>query len=78
MNLRGVLTLQGITMSDKTVSIDLDDLRPSTKYGYYYVDGFLTMGDNPVTNCYFDQAAGIANCPIAEDAILGVAVDYRD
>lgn len=46
-NLHGTLIFENITASGKTVSIDLDSLEKSS--------GFLTMGDNNITNNYFDQ-----------------------
>ena len=36
--------------------------------------GFLTMGDNPVTNITFDQSTGIINHPIAMDDIRSVPI----
>lgn len=46
-NLHGTLVFEGITASGKTVSINLDHLEKKS--------GFLTMGDNPKSNNYFDQ-----------------------
>lgn len=66
MNLSGTLTFTDITQSAKTVSINLDSLKKQS--------GYLTMGDNPETNKYFDQGAGIVNYPIGNDDIKAVAV----
>ena len=66
MNLSGTLTFTDITKSAKTVSINLDSLKKQS--------GYLTMGDNPETNRYFDQGAGIINYPIGGDDIKAVAM----
>ena len=65
-NLSGTLTFTDITQSRKTVQINLDSLQKQS--------GYLTMGDNPVTNTYFDQSAGIISHPIGSDDIRAVAV----
>ena len=69
MNLRGTLTFTDVTQSRKTVSINLDDFTDKNRHS-----GYLTMGDNPVTNTYFDQSAGIISHPIGSDDIRAVAV----
>jgi len=66
MNLSGVLTFTGITKSNKTVSINLNELDGKS--------GYLTMGDNPVTNKDFDQAGGIVSYPIGKDDLKAVAM----
>ena len=66
MNMSGTLIFTDITQSAKTVSINLDSLKKQS--------GYLTMGDNPVTNKYFDQGAGIIDHPIGNDEIKAVAV----
>ncbi len=66
MNLSGKLTFYDITQSKKTVTIDLNSLQQKS--------GYLTMGDNPSTNTYFDQSAGIINHAIGEDDIRAVAL----
>ena len=63
-NLEGTLIFRDITRSGKNVSISLTSLTKES--------GFLTMGDNPVTNNSFDQASGIINHPIAMDDIKSV------
>lgn len=62
-NLKGILRIQ---VNEKTVKIVLDTLGKNS--------GFLTMGDNPVTNKYLDQANGIINHPIAMDDIRSVPI----
>ncbi len=66
LSLSGTLTFQGITQSNKTVSINLDSLGKQS--------GYLTMGDNPVSNSYFDQAVGIISHPIGNDDIRSVPI----
>jgi len=63
-NLKGTLWL---TVDEKEVSINLDSLQIKQS-------GYLTMGDNPVTNRSLDQAAGIINHPISMDEIRSVAI----
>ena len=65
-NLQGTLVFQDITQSKKDVSISLTSLTKQS--------GFLTMGDNPVTNNSFDQTTGIINHPIGQDDIRSVPV----
>ena len=65
-NLQGTLVFQDITQSKKDVSISLTSLTKQS--------GFLTMGDNPVTNNSFDQTTGIINHPIGKDDIRSVPV----
>lgn len=65
-SMRGVLEFTNITNSSKNVKIDLDSLQKKS--------GYLTMGDNPVTNKYFDQSVGIINHLISADDIRSVAV----
>ena len=69
MNLRGNLTFYDITQSEKTVSFNLDDFG-SKKSGY------LTMGDNPVTNPRFDQSSfiGSGSYLVSDDKIKSVAI----
>jgi len=62
-SMTGTLKFINITQSHKTVSINLDTLGKNS--------GYLTMGDNPKTNTYFDQS-GIVNHPINEQSIVGV------
>jgi signal peptidase len=65
--LSGVLTFIDVTQSKKTVSIDLDKLGKSS--------GYLTMGDNPVSNSYFDQLSlQYVTSPIGSDQIKSVAI----
>lgn len=64
-SMRGVLEFTTITNSSKNVKIDLDSLQKKS--------GYLTMGDNPVTNKYFDQSVGIINHLISADDIRSVA-----
>ena len=67
MNMKnGTLTFEDITQSKKTVSIDLGELKPQS--------GYLTMGDNPVTNNYFDQTVGIISTPVGMEDIKAVAI----
>ena len=63
-NLVGTLHL---TIDEKEVSISLDSLQIKQS-------GYLTMGDNPVTNISLDQSAGIINHPISMDEIRSVAI----
>ena len=65
-SLSGILKFYDITQSKKDVSIDLNKLDKQS--------GYLTMGDNPVTNLYFDQSAGIVSYPIGNDYIKAVAI----
>ncbi len=62
-SMTGTLKFTDITQSHKTVSIVLDNLKKNS--------GYLTMGDNPKTNTYFDQS-GIVDHPINEKSIVGV------
>ncbi len=64
--LSGILTFEKITQSEKTVSINLDSIGKQS--------GYLTMGDNPQSNTYFDQSAGIINHPVGTDEIRAVAM----
>ncbi len=63
--IRGTLYFEDI--AGKKVSINLDNI--SNKYS-----GYLTMGDNPITNTHFDQNSGIVNHLISMDDIKSVAV----
>ena len=63
-NLEGTLVFRDVTRSGKNVSISLTSLTKES--------GFLTMGDNPVTNNSFDQASGIINHPIGMEDIKSV------
>ena len=65
-SLSGTLRFINITQSNKTVEINLDNLGKQS--------GYLTMGDNPKSNCYFDQAAGIISHPVGTDDIRSVAI----
>lgn len=65
-SLSGTLTFSDITQSHKEVSINLDSLGKQS--------GYLTMGDNPETNKYFDQAVGIISHPVGTDEIRSVAL----
>lgn len=62
-NLNGTLH---ITVGEKDATINLDYLQKKS--------GYLTMGDNPVTNPNFDQASGIVNHPISMDDIRSVPI----
>lgn len=65
--LSGTLTFIGITQSQKTVSINLDALGRQS--------GYLTMGDNPDTNRYFDQLTfQYVTAPISPGQIRSVAM----
>jgi len=65
-SLSGTLTFTDITQSHKRVSINLDSLGKC--------DGYLTMGDNPESNIYFDQSVGIISHPVRTDDIRSVAL----
>lgn len=65
-NLYGTLEFTDITQSGKNPRINLDLLGKKS--------GYLTMGDNPVTNQGFDQYIGIISHPIGTDDIRSVAV----
>ena len=58
-NIRGTLCFEGITVSKKDVSINLDSLEKSS--------GFLTMGDNSISNPNFDQPSIIDHLVSYED-----------
>jgi len=64
-NLQGILTFTDITQSHKRVEINLDSLGRQS--------GFLTMGDNPVTNPNFDQS-GLISHPVSMSEIKSVAM----
>ena len=66
-DLKGTLTLKEITISKKTVKIDLDSITNKKS-------GYLTMGDNAVSNTYFDQTVGIIDHPIGIEDIRSVAI----
>jgi len=80
--LSGTLTFYDLTESKKTVSISLDPKVIGRQSGY------LTLGDNPVTNLQFDQAGSIINhligtqdiksVPIMELPWLGIMKVYLD
>ena len=63
-NIRGTLYLEDVY--GKNPYINLDSLQKTS--------GYLTMGDNPVTNTNFDQSSGIVNYLISESKINSVAV----
>ncbi len=65
-NIRGNLHFIGITDSKKDVHINLDNMPKRS--------GYLTMGDNPITNRGFDQASGIINHLISTDEIRSIPV----
>ncbi|MBQ7621203.1 MAG: S26 family signal peptidase [Candidatus Methanomethylophilaceae archaeon] len=65
-SLSGTLYFTDITQSHKEVSINLDNLGKQS--------GYLTMGDNPESNKYFDQAVGIISHPVGTDDIRSVAL----
>ncbi len=65
LRLSGYLEFEGITQSQKTVGINLDNFSKKQS-------GFLTMGDNPVSNKSLDQS-GIIGYPISMDDIRAVA-----
>ncbi len=58
-NIRGTLHFEGITVSGKNVSINLDSLQKKS--------GFLTMGDNSRSNPNFDQPSIIGHLVSYED-----------
>lgn len=63
----GTLTFIDVTQSRKTVSINLDNLDKTS--------GYLTMGDNPESNRYFDQLSlSQVTAPIGADRIRSVAI----
>lgn len=62
-DIRGTLH---ITVGNKEAYVNLDTLHKKS--------GYLTMGDNPVTNNNFDQSVGIINHPIGLDDIRSVPV----
>ena len=62
-DLKGMLFIQ---VGGKLATINMDGLEKNS--------GFLTMGDNPVTNITFDQSTGIINHPIAMDDIRSVPI----
>ena len=64
-SLKGTLIFNDITQSHKNVKIYLDTIGKNS--------GYLTMGDNPVTNKEFDQM-GIISHPVGIDDIRSVAV----
>ena len=65
-SLSGTLTFPDITQSHKNVSINLDGLGKQS--------GYLTMGDNPESNKYFDQSVGIISHPVGMEDIRSVAL----
>ncbi len=65
-DIHGTLYFEGITSSGKNVQINLTPFANTS--------GYLTMGDNPTTNRYFDQAAGIVNHLISENDIRSVPI----
>ena len=65
-NLEGTLVFQDLTQSKKNVSVSLSSLSKKS--------GFLTMGDNSVTNNSFDQVSGIISHPIGMDDIRSIPV----
>ena len=66
MSLSGTLTFIDITQSKKTVSINLNDIKEKRS-------GYLTLGDNPVSNREFDQS-GLVKSPVGKDLIKSVAI----
>ncbi len=62
-NLKGILWIQ---VNEKRATVVLDTLTKNS--------GFLTMGDNPVTNITFDQSTGIISHLIAMDDIRSVPI----
>ncbi|MDO5861955.1 MAG: S26 family signal peptidase [Thermoplasmata archaeon] len=56
-----------ITINGTPVGITLDSIAQKGS-------GYLTKGDNTVTNSYFDQQSGIVGYLISEDKIVSVAV----
>lgn len=64
-NLQGTLTFYNLTQSGKTIEIRLDSLGKNS--------GFLTLGDNPVTNTSFDQP-GTINHPVTLEEIKSVPI----
>lgn len=62
-DLGGMLYIQ---VGSKLAFVNLDSLQKKS--------GYLTMGDNPVTNTNFDQSSGIINHPIGLDDIRSVPI----
>ena len=66
-NIHGTLVFDDITFSGKNnISINLDKLPKSS--------GYLTMGDNPEENSYFDQSVNIVDHLISEEDIKSVPI----
>lgn len=65
-NITGTLEFKNITASKKSVSVNMESLPGKS--------GYLTMGDNSVTNNYFDQSVGIVNHLVGTDDIRSVAI----
>lgn len=65
-NLVGKLWFFDLTQSKKDVYVDLELLKKES--------GYLTLGDNPVSNRTFDQISGIARGPISLDEIKSVPI----
>lgn len=65
MDLRGTLRLYDITQSEKDIAIDLDRLGRNS--------GFITMGDNPVTNTSIDQP-GTIDHPVSMEEIRSIPI----
>ena len=66
MDLHGTLVFSDITQSHKNVSFNLDSLQNKAS-------GFLTLGDNPVTNNSFDQSSP-GSYLVSMDKINSVAI----
>lgn len=66
LNMSGTLTLYDVGYAGKIVSINLDTLDNGRS-------GYLTMGDNAVTNRGFDQVIGVYGDLVAVENIRSVA-----
>ncbi len=63
-DIRGTLYL--VNIYGKNPYVNLDSIQKTS--------GYLTMGDNPVTNTNFDQSSGIVNYLVSESRINSVAI----
>lgn len=65
-DIRGTLRFTDITNSEKDVCVNMDALPKSS--------GYLTMGDNPITNTEFDQTSYITDHLVSMDDIKSVPI----
>jgi signal peptidase len=63
--LNGSVSFVGLTQSKKNVTLYLENMEKSS--------GYITMGDNPVTNIGFDQPFSTLNHPVSLEEIRSVA-----